>query len=99
MESHISSSFPARIRCPTRTDSVSVPTSNRPWLPASQRTWNFRLSGGAIRSTRVLLYSLQYGPSAHRLIWYQVQKQTVRLYPPRLSMATADQEWEPFSQR
>src|SRR5258708_37336411 len=57
-ESPIPSSFPARMRCPTRTDRLSVPTSNRPGLPASQRTWNFRLSGAAIKSTRVLLHSL-----------------------------------------
>ncbi len=56
MESHISTSFPARIRWPTRTDSVSVPTSNRPGLPASQRTWNFRLSGAAIMCTHALLH-------------------------------------------
>src|SRR5260370_10275507 len=98
-DSHTSSSFPARIRCPTRTDSVSVPTSNRPWLPASQRTWNFRLSGGAIRSTRVLLHYLQYGPSARCLIWYEAQKQAVRRYPPRLVKSTPDQEEELFGQR
>src|SRR6266851_440889 len=80
-ESHISCSFPARIRCPTRTESVSVPTSNRPELPASHCTWNFRLSGAAIRSTRVLLGFLQYGSSGRCLIWYEAQGQAVRCYP------------------
>src|SRR5260370_38985891 len=79
-ESHISSSFPPRIRCPTRTDSVSVPISNRPGLPASQRTWNFRLSGAAINSTRVLLGFLQYGSSARCLLWYEAQKYALRWY-------------------
>src|SRR5258707_15542799 len=90
-ESHISCSFPARIRCPTRTESVSVPTSNRPWLPASHCTWNFRLSGAAIRSTRVLLHFLQYGSSARCLIWYEGQKQAVRWYSPGRAIVAADQ--------
>ncbi len=67
-----------------------MPTSKRPGLPASQRTWNFRLSGAAIRSTRVLL---------HSLIWVftspfdMVRSAKTRgtPVPPRLAMATANQ--------